>query len=141
MSDILAKLMTEHLTAICAVSAIVVTAIVIRRVYFCHKQDIGPDHKAKQAQAENYSNLGNTCFINNELDKAQDYYAKALKINEQLGHEEPIAKNYISLGIVLSKKGLSKQARSKWVKARDIFAEIDLPEAIKEEKVMPEELQ
>ncbi len=133
--------MTEHLIAICAVSAIVVIAIVVRRVYFCHKQDIEPDHKAKQAQAENYSNLGHTCFINNELDQAQDYYTKALKINEQLGHEEPIAKNYISLGIVLSKKGLSKQARSNWVKARDIFTEIDLPEAIKKEKVMLEELQ
>ena len=141
MSDILTKVMTEYLTAICAVFAIVVIAIVIRRVWFCRKQDVGSDHKAKQAQAENYSHLGNTCFINNELDKAQDYYTKALKINEQLGHEEPIAKNYISLGIVLSKKGLSKQARSKWVKARNIFTEIDLAEAIKKEKVMLEELE
>ncbi len=133
--------MTEHLIAICAVSAIVVIAMVVRRVYFCHKQDIGLDHKAKQAQAENYSNLGNTCFINNELDKAHEYYSKALKINEQLGREEPIAKNYISLGMVLSKKGHPKQARSKWVKARDIFTEIDLAEAIKKEQVMLEELQ
>ena len=132
--------MTEDLIAICAVSAIVVIAIVVWRLYFYRKQDIEPDHKAKQAQAENYSNLGNTCFINNELDKAQDYYAKALKINEQLGHKEPIAKNYINLGIILSKKGLPKQARSYWVKATDIFTEIDLPEDIKKEKAILDEL-
>ncbi len=141
MSDILTKFMIEHFTAICAVSAIAVIWIVVLRVYFCHRQDSGSDDKAKRAQAENYSHLGNTCFINNELNKAQEYYAKALKINEQLGHEEPIAKNYISLGIVLSKKGHPKQARSKWVKARDIFTEIDLSEAIKKEKAMLEELQ
>ncbi len=122
--------MTDHLIAICAVSAIVLIAIVIWRLYFYYKQDIEPDHKAKQAQAENYSNLGNTCFINNELDKAQDYYVKALKINEQLEHKEPIAKNYISLGIILSKKGLPKQARSYWIKARGIFTEIELPEEV-----------
>ena len=127
--------MAEHLIAICAVSAVVVIAIVIWRLYFYHKQDIEPEHKAKQTQAENYSKLGNDCFINNELDKAQEHYTKALKINEQLEHEEAVAKNYISLGMILSKKGFPKQARSYWVKARDICAEIELPEDIKEEKV------
>ena len=141
MQDILTKLMTDHLIAICAVSAILLIAIVAWRLHFYRKQDIAPDHKAKQTQAENYSNLGNTCFINNELDKAHDYYVKALKINEQLEHKEPIAKNYISIGIILSKKGFPKQARSSWLRAREIFAEIELPEDIKKETVMLEELQ
>lgn len=133
--------MTWYLIAICSVSAIAVIGIVVRKIWFCHKQDIGADDKAKHAQAENYSHLGNRCFINNELDKAQEYYSESLKINEQLGRKEPIAKNYISLGIVLSKKGHPKQARRHWVKARDIFGEIDLTEAIKKEKTMLKELQ
>ena len=141
MLDIAAQFMTGQLTAMFSVSAFVVIGIVVWRVYFCHGQDSGAGDKARQAQAENYSHLGNSCFINNELDKAHDYYSKALKLNEELGRKEPIAKNYISLGIVLSKKGHSKQARSHWVKARDIFGEMDLAEAIEKEKAMLEELQ
>ena len=55
--------------------------------------------------AADYGNLGNVYQTRGELDKAVEFYQKALQLHEALGSKEGMAINYANLGLVYQTRG------------------------------------
>ena len=67
-----------------------------------------------------YGNLGIVYRTRGELDKAEEFYHKALEINEALGHKEGMASQYGNLGIVYQTRGELDKAEEFYHKALEI---------------------
>ncbi|MGC6526630.1 MAG: tetratricopeptide repeat protein [Paracoccaceae bacterium] len=80
--------------------------------------------------AADYTNLGNLSQIRGDLAAAERYYEQALKLNQELGRKEGMAKNYTNLGILADTRGDLAAARAFWVQARDLYAEIGVPHMV-----------
>ena len=66
-----------------------------------------------------------------ELDAAEQMLRRAIEIEEKLGRPEGMAKQYGNLGAIYEERGDIKKAREYWVKARDLFAKIGMPNEVK----------
>ena len=73
-------------------------------------------------------------------DQAEAMHRKSLEINEQLGRLEGIASDYRNLGTVYKHRGNLAAAREHWTKARDLFAQIDMPHMVAKVQAWLDEL-
>ncbi len=74
--------------------------------------------------ASQYGNLGNIYRTRGELDKAEEYYRKALDINKDLGSKEGMAGQYGNLGNIYYIRGELDKACEYAQRARDLFDEV-----------------
>ena len=77
-----------------------------------------------------YGNLGLIYKTRGELDKALEFYLKALKLNEELGSKEGMANQYANLGTLAETKGDMKTACGHWKKARDLYQQVGIPHMV-----------
>ncbi len=82
------------------------------------------------AEAATYGNLGLIYQKRGDLPKAEEFHRKSLTINEKLGRLEGMAKQYGNLGLIYQKRGDQKGARQHWVRARDLYAQVGVPDKI-----------
>jgi len=75
-------------------------------------------------QAVAYSNLGIIYQTRGDLDKAESFYLKSLKINEALGRQEGMANQYGNLGIIYKTRGDLDKACEAWQKSLALFTNI-----------------
>ncbi|KAF5428402.1 Tetratricopeptide (TPR) repeat [Candidatus Methanophagaceae archaeon] len=80
--------------------------------------------KDKEGEAIARGNIGTVYGIKGELDKALDYYGKALKLNEELGSKEGIAADFGSIGNVYETKGELDKALKYYGKALQLDEEL-----------------
>ncbi len=84
----------------------------------------------KKFKADILSDLGLICYYLGELDKALEYFTKALKLNTELERKGGIAQNYLNIGNVYSIKGELDKALDYYNKALKINEELGRKEEI-----------
>jgi tetratricopeptide (TPR) repeat protein len=75
-------------------------------------------------------NIGNVYRIKGELDKALEYYEKALKINEELGIKEGMAIDLGNIGSVYGIKGELEEALDYYEKALELNEDLGRKEGM-----------
>ncbi len=88
------------------------------------------DEKNKEWEAVARGNMGNVHRIRGELDKALEYYDKALKINEELGRKEGMAAGYGNIGNVYQIRGELDKALEYYGKALKLHGELGRKEGM-----------
>lgn len=70
----------------------------------------------------------NTCALllmeQEEFEKAEKYFRKALELREKLGNEKGVANIYLNLGTLYANQGLYQQALEEYEKAKEIYNSI-----------------
>lgn len=84
-------------------------------------------------QAIAYGNLGNVYQIRGDLDKAEEFCRKALKLNEGLDNKERMAEQYNNLGIIYRYREQLDQAETFYRKALELYNTIDNKEGVAEQ--------
>jgi tetratricopeptide (TPR) repeat protein len=77
-----------------------------------------------------YSNLGIIYRLRGRVDEAVDWHRKALCICEKLRHQEGISLQYQNLGSLAVMRREVELGRELWTKARDMFAQIGMPNQV-----------
>jgi tetratricopeptide (TPR) repeat protein len=75
-------------------------------------------------------NMGALCQVKGELDKALEYYEKALKLDEELGRKEGIAADLGNIGIVYRHKGELNLALEHFEKALKLYEKLGRKEGM-----------
>ena len=88
------------------------------------------EEKNKEWEAIAIGNMGSVYKIKGELDKALEYYGKALKLQEELGIKEGIALDYGNMGSVYGIKGELDKALEYHGKALKLNEELGIKEGI-----------
>ena len=68
-----------------------------------------------------YSGLGSVYFTRGELDKAERFYIRALKVNESLEQKRAMAAPFSQLGMIYSVRGDFKTACQYWNHSLEIL--------------------
>ena len=71
-----------------------------------------------------YHQLGNTAYLRGRLDKADDWYRKALTIDEELGDRPHMASTYHQLGMTAQDRGRLDEAGDWYRKSLTIAEEL-----------------
>ena len=79
------------------------------------------DRPVKSARADWLNELGNHYSVLGELHEAEDAFRQALRINEELGRQEGMARQYGNFGTVYYTRGDLDQAEAMLKKALSIF--------------------
>lgn len=77
-----------------------------------------------------YCNLGLVFKARGDLDGAEAMFRKSLEICEAGGDLEFMARAYANLGTIQGMRGGFDDARASWIKARDLFRQIGLPQEV-----------
>jgi tetratricopeptide (TPR) repeat protein len=81
--------------------------------------------------ANQYNNLGDIYGIRKEFDKAEEFYLKALEINESLGWQEGMASQYGKLGLIYKTRGNIDKACDYWQKSLDLYSSSGVSDQIR----------
>ena len=84
----------------------------------------------KEEKAKILSELGVIFYHLGELEKALEYYEKALKLHEELGSKEGMAADYGNMGIVYWVKGELEKALEYYEKALELDEELGRKEGM-----------
>lgn len=97
-----------------------------------HRKSLEIDEKLGRLEgmAITQGNLGGILQARGDLEEAEKMLRKALTIDEKLGRREGMATQYGNLGLIFAKRGDLDKARLHWTKARDVFAQIGMPQMV-----------
>jgi len=84
----------------------------------------------KEEKTKILGELGTIFYYLGDLEKALEYFRKALKLNEELGSKEGMAANFVNIGIVYRIKGELDNALEYYGKALKLNEELERKEGI-----------
>ena len=76
-----------------------------------------------------YHQLGVTAQDRGQLDQAEDWYRKALAVNEELGNRPSLALTYAQLGLLAEKRGQALAALEWNIRCVTLFDQFPSPQA------------
>ena len=86
----------------------------------------------KLIEAAAVHNLGNVYESRGENDRAEEMFVKSLKISEEIGDRQEIARGLVNFGILAEYRGDLVKAQEWWTKSRDLYSEIGILHKAKE---------
>ncbi|MBL4590720.1 MAG: tetratricopeptide repeat protein, partial [Phycisphaerales bacterium] len=86
--------------------------------------------KYKEGMAIQLGNLGSIEYMRKNLEGAEAYHKRAWAIDKELDRKEGMACDLGNLGLIERTRGNLEEARGLWVRARDLFVEIGMPQMV-----------
>ena len=96
------------------------TAIVLAQALLSY----GEQHKYPKAKANAYNLLGISSFVKSDFPKALEYFQHSLKINEEIGDKQGMAKTINNIGNIYKDQGDNPKALEYYQRSLKIYQEI-----------------
>lgn len=87
---------------------------------------------AEDGRLSNHSNLGLIYQAKGQNAEAEAQFRKALGLAKVLGDKEAVADHLARLASLYERQGKTAKASSHWRRARDLFAELKMPEMVRQ---------